>query len=77
MEINIQSQVGICQDFMSSVKAARESVSIIVSPLKVNMDGESNIRVINGCNMWQACHNAKCHFSYASRQLPKVKSSKL
>lgn len=76
MEINIQSEIGTCQEFMADVKAAKEPVSIVVSPLKVTAEDDSkNIRVTNGCNMWQACRNRACHFSAEARKLPRMKKA--
>lgn len=71
MDINIINQVGQCTEFYSS-KGVRETVSIIVSPLKVTAESDTNIRVTNGCNLWQGCFNKNCHFSSAARKLPKV-----
>ena len=76
MEIKIESQIGLCEEFMASPKAEKEPVSIVISPLKVTSEGDSNIRVTNGCNMWQACQNQRCHFSAAARKLPKVKGTR-
>ena len=57
---------------MAMVKVPKESVSIVISPLKVTGGEGSNIRITSGCNLWQACQNPRCHFSAAARKLPKV-----
>lgn len=75
MDINIISQIGSCLEFMSAKGAKKESVSIVISPLKVTNPSESDIRVINGCNMWQSCKNQRCHFSSSARELPKIKGN--
>ena len=75
MEIRIESQIGTCEEFMAGAKAPKEPVSIVISPLKVISDDDSNIRVTSGCNMWQACQNQRCYFSAAGRKLPKVKGA--
>lgn len=75
MDINIQSQVGLCEEFMVRAGSDKEAVSIVISPLKVTGIDESNIRVINGCNMWQACWNRRCHFSAAARKLPRIEGT--
>lgn len=73
MEINIISQIGQCVEFMAEGAKKKEAVSIVISPIKiVNREGESDLRVINGCNLWQGCHNKQCHFSAAGRKLPRV-----
>ena len=74
MEIRIESQIGMCEEFMAGAKEPKEPVSIVISPLKVISD-ELNVRVTNGCNMWQACQNQRCYFSAAGRRLPKVKGA--
>ena len=73
MEINIVSQISECREFMSDIRSKKELVSIVISPLKITNTSESDIRVVNGCNMWQACKNQRCHFSSAARALPKIK----
>ncbi len=74
MDIQIQSQIGTCEEFMADLKA-KESVSIVISPLKVSSVDDSNIRVTSGCNLWQACRNKRCHFSFEARKLPKIKGA--
>lgn len=73
MDIYIQSQIGLCQEFMV-VKGKRETVSIIVSPLKVIGIDEKNLKVVNGCNMWQSCENVRCFYSKAGRGAPKIQA---
>lgn len=73
MDIYIQSEIGICNEFMSGKGKKKESVSIIISPLKVQSE-DTTIRVISGCNLWQGCHNPSCFYSKAARQLPKIKA---
>ncbi|MDP2730572.1 MAG: hypothetical protein Q8O55_08810 [Dehalococcoidales bacterium] len=75
MEIRVESTIGICEEFMAEKGGSPESVSIVISPLKVISPDESNIRITSGCNMWQACFNQKCHFSSAARKLPKIKKA--
>ncbi|MDP2727853.1 MAG: hypothetical protein Q8P59_09960 [Dehalococcoidia bacterium] len=72
MEIKIESQIGICEEFMEEAKGKKAAVSIVISPLKV-VGGDEVIQVTSGCNMWQACRNQRCHFSSEARKLPKVK----
>ena len=75
MDIYIQSTVGECSEFISEGKDAKESISIVISPLKVKTSGdEMTLRVINGCNMWQACFNKSCFFSKIARSAPKTRA---
>lgn len=73
MEINIISQIGTCEEFMEDIHTKKVEVSIVISPLKISSASETDIRVVNGCNMWQACKNQRCHFSFSARTLPKIK----
>ncbi len=76
MEITVASEIGTCEEFMEDKGGQGEAISIVISPLKVGSTDESNIRVISGCNMWQGCHNARCHFSSEARKLPKIKGGR-
>ncbi len=73
MEINIINQISECREFKEEKGSSKETVSIVVSPLKVTNTSESDIRIVNGCNMWQSCQNKRCQFSAAARTLPKIK----
>ena len=73
MEIKIESAIGVCEEFMEAVNGKRVPVSVVISPLKV-VGNDSGVQVTSGCNMWQACRNARCHFSVEARKLPKVRS---
>ncbi len=75
MDIYIKSDLGACQEFIAEPGKKREAVSIVISPLKITTHEDGTIRVISGCNMWQSCCNAKCHFSLAARKLPKIKKA--
>lgn len=68
MEVNIQSVQGACTEYLDG-KGKKQSVSIIISPLKVaSNDDQSKITVQTGCNLWKSCHNEGCFYSIASRQ---------
>ena len=78
MDIYVQSQIGLCSEFMDEGKEkAKQEVSIVISPVRVTgSEGTNNaLRIVSGCNMWQACCNHKCYFSKAARKLPKVKGA--
>ena len=78
MDIYINSEIGNCKEFTSMEgKGKKEEVTIIVSPLKVNLSENGlSLNVVSGCNKWQDCGCRSCHFSAAGRSLPKVKSRK-
>lgn len=71
MDLYIQSQIGECTEFLPGLMEKKQKVSIVVSPLKLQ-GTEGNIKVINGCNMWQGCCNAMCHYSKVARKAPKI-----
>lgn len=67
MEINIQSTVSSCTEFLDE-QGERREVSVVISPLKVSSDDSQNrIKVITGCNLWKACFNGDCYFSIKAR----------
>ena len=68
MEVNIQATQGVCSEFVDD-KGKKQTVSIVISPLKVMANEEqSKIVVQTGCNLWKACRNKGCYFSMASRE---------
>lgn len=76
MDIYVSSEIGICQEYIAEKGKKKETISIIISPLKVQGDDTGmNLRIINGCNMWQGCYNSNCFFSRAAREKPKIKAT--
>lgn len=71
MDIYIASEIGACNQFKPEPSGKKEVVSIVIYPLSVILE-DKNIKVINGCNLWQGCFNSSCHFSRAGRNQPKV-----
>lgn len=68
MEVNIQAVQGVCNEFIDD-KGKKQTVSIVISPLKLTTNEDQNkIVVQTGCNLWRACKNAGCFYSMASRQ---------
>lgn len=68
IEIKIENTVGECTEFVPDKGKKKESVSIIVSPLKVSVnENEDRISVTNGCNMWKSCQQEACWYSVAAR----------
>ena len=75
MDVYIHSEIGVCNEYIAEGERKKESISIVISPLKVQSDEATmSLRVINGCNMWQSCWNAKCFFSKSARTNPKIKA---
>lgn len=70
MDIYVQSEIGICQEFMRT-KSKKEAVSVVISPLKLITSNENSIKVQTGCNMWRDCHNSSCFFSAGARKETK------
>jgi len=71
MEINIQSVQGVCSEFIDD-KGKKQTVSVVISPLKVTANEEQNrISVVTGCNMWKGCKNEDCFYSLAARMKSK------
>ncbi len=73
VDVYIQSEIGICQEYMAA-KGKKESVSIVISPLQLKGIEEKNLKVISGCNMWLTCENHRCFYSKAARGAPKIKA---
>ena len=68
MQVNIQATQGACSEFIDE-KGKKQTVSIIIAPLKVTANEEqSKIVVQTGCNLWKSCLNKGCYYSMASRE---------
>jgi len=71
MDIYFNSENGTCDQFKQTDEGERETVSIVVSPLRVEGTGTDKLKVISGCNMWLGCRNGNCFYSAAAREKPK------
>lgn len=72
MELQILNAGMECREFMEEGKK-KEVCSIVISPVKViGLEGGSEVKIVNGCNLWQACVNPRCHFSAGGRKKPKI-----
>lgn len=67
MELKVEYSVGLCNQFCRDGQGQKEEVSVIISPLKVVGEGEK-VRIISGCNLFRACHNAYCWYSVDGRR---------
>ena len=68
MQVNIQAVQGACSEFIDD-KGKKQTVSIIIAPLKVTANEEqSKIAVQEGCNLWKSCQNKGCYYSLVARQ---------
>jgi len=63
MDIYVQSEIGVCSEFLPKQKTP---ISVVISPLRVEGE-EKHLKIISGCNMWRNCENANCYFSAAAR----------
>jgi len=66
-EINVQAQMGVCDEFIGE-NGKKAQVSVVISPVKVEMTSESKMKIVTGCNLWKSCHNEGCFYSLAARQ---------
>lgn len=70
MDIYIQSTNGMCTEYRPKQK---DPISVTISPLRIE-GKEGHLKIVSGCNMWQACENPDCYFSKAARGKPKTKA---
>ncbi len=56
----------VCTTFMESPSAKKQTVSVVVCPLKAIEEGKQ-IKAVWGCNRWKACFDPTCQYSMASR----------
>lgn len=72
MDVYVQSTIGECTEFTSEEHGVpkKRKVSIVISPLRLDGDEQSKLRVVTGCNLWQGCRTKACYFSAAARNLP-------
>jgi len=73
MDVYISSEIGECINYLPDGKSKKETVSIVISPLRVEV-GEDKLRVVSGCSMFSGCNDPGCHYSAAARRLPKIKA---
>ena len=73
MDIYFTYETGTCNQFKKTSDSKEETVTIVVSPLRVEGTGTEKLKVISGCNMWQGCKNGDCFYSSAAREKPKLK----
>ena len=71
MEVKIQYEVGMCNQFRRDGVDKAEEVSVVISPLKVVEEGEK-VRIISGCNLFRSCHNGDCWYSTEGRKNKSV-----
>lgn len=70
MDVYVQSSIGECDQFTSDETGnKKQKVSVVISPLRLEGDEQTKLRVVTGCNLWQACQTKACYFSTAARKL--------
>lgn len=74
MDIYFTFENGTCTQFLKTASGKKETVTIVVAPLRVEGTGTEKLKVISGCNMWQGCKNKDCFYSSAAREKPRVKA---
>ena len=75
MDVYITSESHTCSEFQASKGKKKETISVVISPIKVQSDEkQAHLKVINGCNMWRSCYNPGCFFSLAARTGEKVET---
>lgn len=71
IELYTQSTMDVCKEFKQDGK--KQEVTVVISPLRAEVSSDSSqVKIVMGCNMWQACENANCFFSKKARVAPKV-----
>jgi len=73
LDIYFTYENGTCNEFMKEPGGKKETVTIVVAPLRVEGTGTERLRVISGCNFFQGCRNQDCFYSSISREKPKAK----
>jgi hypothetical protein len=68
MSVNIQATIGVCAEYRNEA-GKKSQASVVISPIKViaSEDG-TRAKVVTGCNLWKACHNTECFFSFFSQR---------
>jgi len=69
-EVKVQAYMGVCSEFIGE-NGEKAEVSVVISPVKVEMHSESKMKIVTGCNLWKSCHNKGCFYSMAARQRDK------
>jgi hypothetical protein len=73
MEFNMQPAIGLCTIYMEEAKGPKSETSIVVDGKKVIVnEAQTQVNFINGCSMFKSCHNPKCWYSMAARQLKRT-----
>jgi len=76
VDVYITEQVGECNNYIEEGKTKKETVTIIISPLRIETK-EDTLKVVSGCSMFSSCGDRRCHYSAAARKLPKIKAREL
>ena len=70
ISIYFQAESHTCTEFILMGK--KKTVAVVISPLKA-IEAKNAIKLTSGCNMWEHCENANCHYSLAARPPLKIK----
>lgn len=69
MDVYIQSEIGTCTEFtcVEDGETVKRHTTVVISPLRIEGDEKSKLRVVTGCNMFKDCLTKACYFSAAAR----------
>ena len=67
--IYVNSENGNCTEFI--LDGRKQTISMVISPLRVTSSESGTVKINSGCNFWKACKNVNCQFSQLSYGGPK------
>ncbi len=56
-----------CKHFTDPNGATDERI-VALSPVRINGNEETEIKVSYGCNLWKSCYNCECQYSYSKNR---------
>lgn len=66
MDLYIKAEPSECDQFIEKPGGKKELVKVQIVPLRVS-GVEGNLKVVMGCNLWEACHYKGCFYSKEAR----------
>ncbi len=72
MDIYFTAQAFDCNQYQPSESGELETAAAVIAPLRVEGTGTEKLKVINGCNLFQGCHNPNCFYSIAARERSRL-----
>lgn len=66
MNISVpEATVANCDQFMEQLEGKPRNKTVIITPLRVLMQGPETYKMSFGCNFWKSCQNVDCSYCYA------------